>query len=141
MVAARRLPGTFSELSPQVGRLAGCVVVLNGPRVVQLAGGFYTEHGTLPAGPAALEYELVRAVDVGPRHQRLIALSIYGYKPEIAADWRVVVGGRRRLDRAPSLSFGEVSLVQQLGAEPSAFRYSIVSCGIRWCSTSSRKDR
>ena len=32
-------------------RLDGSVRVLNGPRVVQLSGGFFTENGVVPVGP------------------------------------------------------------------------------------------
>merc|ERR1740117_1417145 len=35
----------------RVGRLDGSVRVLNGPRVVQLSGGFFTENGVVPVGP------------------------------------------------------------------------------------------
>ena len=47
----------FSEVlwlqGQRVGRLTGQVSVLDGPKVVQLPGGFYTEHGILPVGPIA----------------------------------------------------------------------------------------
>ncbi len=53
---------TFAEFSEvlwrhgqRVGRLSGVVSVLNGPRVVQLRSGFYTERGIVPLGPIALD--------------------------------------------------------------------------------------
>ncbi|KAL1520173.1 hypothetical protein AB1Y20_023643 [Prymnesium parvum] len=48
----------FSEVlwlnGQRVGRLNGTVVVYNGPKVVQLPGGFFTERGILPVGPLAV---------------------------------------------------------------------------------------
>ena len=48
---------TFSEVlwlhGQRIGRVEGSVTVTNGPKVVQLPGGFYTEHGILPIGPIA----------------------------------------------------------------------------------------
>ena len=47
----------FSEVlwlhGQRIGRLEGRVRLTNGPKVVQLPGGFYTEVGILPIGPIA----------------------------------------------------------------------------------------
>lgn len=61
----------------RVGRLSGCVVVHHGPRVVQLPGGFYTEHGIVPVGPVAFDSSSQRlaapAKGTSPSHARICA--------------------------------------------------------------------
>jgi len=57
----------------RVGRLSGCVAVHHGPRVVQLPGGFFTEHGIVPVGPVAFDKSNQRARDESPADARLSA--------------------------------------------------------------------
>ena len=60
----------FSEVlwlhGQRVGRLEGRVRVRNGPRVVQLPGGFFTEHGILPVGPIATSLSREASTAGGP---------------------------------------------------------------------------
>jgi hypothetical protein len=76
----------------RVGRLSGCVVVHHGPRVVQLPGGFFTEHGIVPVGPVAFDSSTQRAPGRAdsPSHARISAFlggdSPGASRPPMGAD-------------------------------------------------------
>ena len=68
-----------------MGRLSGCVAVHHGPRVVQLPGGFFTEHGIVPVGPVAFDSSTQKqnaiASGESPVHSRLSAFLEGGTSP------------------------------------------------------------